>query len=177
MVFITLHRTCCIHACTYGSLHDVLIHGFEMLVSESYVSGDWCGMHAQCCGNADQKNQDGPSLQPSMQCKRRVDKQIHSLQAQDSREGSSYIIMCSQAVTVCSFSPSIYAQGECFLMRRNCNCNRHESVHMYALYRHMFPINCHLFQAMMHHSPACHNQACCREVVVNVHQASTLEIV
>jgi hypothetical protein len=34
-----------------------------------------------------------------------------------SREGSSYIIMCSQAVTVCSFSPSIYAQGECFLMR------------------------------------------------------------
>jgi hypothetical protein len=40
-----------------------------------------------------------------------------------SREGSSYIIMCSQAVTVCSFSPSIYAQGECFLMRRNCNCN------------------------------------------------------
>jgi hypothetical protein len=22
-----------------------------------------------------------------------------------------------------SFSPSIYAQGECFLMRRNCNCN------------------------------------------------------
>jgi hypothetical protein len=26
--------------------------------------------------------------------------------------GSSYIItMCSQAVTVCSFSPSIYAQG------------------------------------------------------------------
>jgi hypothetical protein len=35
----------------------------------------------------------------------------------------SYIIMCSQAVTVCSFSPSIYAQGECFLMRRNCNCN------------------------------------------------------
>jgi hypothetical protein len=29
-------------------------------------------------------------------------------------------IMCSQAVTVCSFSPSIYAKGECFLMRRNC---------------------------------------------------------
>jgi hypothetical protein len=26
-------------------------------------------------------------------------------------------------VTVCSFSPSIYAQGEWFLMRRNCNCN------------------------------------------------------
>jgi hypothetical protein len=24
---------------------------------------------------------------------------------------------------VCSLSPSIYAQGECFLMRRNCNCN------------------------------------------------------
>jgi hypothetical protein len=21
-----------------------------------------------------------------------------------------------------TFSPSIYAQGECFLMRRNCNC-------------------------------------------------------
>jgi hypothetical protein len=31
--------------------------------------------------------------------------------------------LCSQAVTVCSFSPSIYAQGECFLMRRNCYCN------------------------------------------------------
>jgi hypothetical protein len=27
------------------------------------------------------------------------------------------------AVMVCSFSPSIYAQVECFLMRRNCICN------------------------------------------------------
>jgi len=40
----------------------------------------------------------------------------------NSREGSSYIIMyVSQAVTVCSFSPSMHAQVECLLMHRNCN--------------------------------------------------------
>jgi hypothetical protein len=62
-----------------------------------------------------------------------------------SREGSSYIIMCSQAVTVCSFSPSIYAQGECFLMRRNCNCNckfqsyfSHFSSHFRHIYTYMY---------------------------------------
>jgi hypothetical protein len=30
--------------------------------------------------------------------------------------------MASQAVMVCSFSPSVYAQRECFLMHRNCTC-------------------------------------------------------
>jgi hypothetical protein len=52
------------------------------------------------------------------------------LTAAYSREGSNYIViyMCSQAVTVCSFSPDLHfmhAQGESFVMRRNCNCNCH----------------------------------------------------
>jgi hypothetical protein len=34
-----------------------------------------------------------------------------------------YVYICSQAVVVCSLSPVIYAQGEFFLMRRNCTCN------------------------------------------------------
>jgi len=40
-----------------------------------------------------------------------------------SRGRLSFMFMCSQAIMVCSFSPSSYAQGECSLMRRNCNCN------------------------------------------------------
>jgi len=40
-----------------------------------------------------------------------------------SRGRLSFMFMCSQAIMVCSFSPLSYAQGECSLMRRNCNCN------------------------------------------------------
>jgi hypothetical protein len=53
---------------------------------------------------------------------------LHSI-----REGSSYIIMCSQAVTVCSFSPSdwqcMHKENVFWCVGRNCNCNNYIWLH------------------------------------------------
>jgi hypothetical protein len=45
----------------------------------------------------------------------------------------TYTNRALSSVTVCSFSPSIYAQGECFLMRRNCNCNCSTQQQVYII--------------------------------------------
>jgi hypothetical protein len=48
----------------------------------------------------------------------------HNMPSATLRLITSSVLMSGWTLdTLCSFSPSIYAQGDCFLMHRNCDCN------------------------------------------------------